>query len=289
MARSSSKSAASKAASTKPRLHAYKSAVVTFLDVLGFKDLVMRLPRLEISRVLGLFQTFSAPNTAAGKRGAYEPYAMAFSDSVIRVRPIQTRENRHFQVGLLFQELSDLLHAQGELVSKGVLIRGAVTVGDIAVERPKIFGPGFIEAYEWESQVAKYPRIVVADAALKALERDPLLRAGHHDVKEEQKNVFSMLSQADDGVWFIDYLRYFPAEMDHETDHLPFLEQHRDLIRAGGNAFKTVNSAAQKYVWLAHYHNNVIDGLQKKWFKTNGTSQALLRIQSGEVTGFYEP
>lgn len=275
-------------APSKLRRLTYKKAVITFLDVLGFRDMVARQPRFEISRVLQLFQGFSAPNNAPGVRGRNEPYAMVFSDSVIRARPINTRENRSLPQGLLFHELLDLLLAQGELVAKGILVRGAVTVGDIAVERPKIFGPGFIEAYDWESQIAKYPRIVVTDAALRALGTDPLLRAAHHRVCDEQDDVFDMLSQADDGVWFIDYLRRFPEEMDSESDFLPLLEQHRDLIRNAGKTLKTVNSAAQKYVWLARYHNNVVDGLQKKWLQANGVSGASLKIESGEVPGFYD-
>lgn len=273
----------------RPRRLAYKKAVVTFLDVLGFRDLVLRQPRAEISNTLDLFQSFSAPNSAAGVRGINEPYAMVFSDSVIRVRPINTQKNRRYPIGLLFHELLDLLLAQGELVAKGILVRGAVTVGDIAVERPKIFGPGFIEAYDWESRIAKYPRIVISDVALTALETDPLLRAVHHDLAEEQDSVFEMLSQADDGIWFIDYLRRFPEELDRESDHRPFLEQHRDLIRTAGKmlAAARYHPAAEKYVWLARYHNAVVDGLREKWFRANRVSAQALKIQSAEVPGFY--
>lgn len=260
---------------------------MTFLDILGFSGMVSSQPRPETSRVLKLFQKFSAPNTMAGDREPFEPYAMIFSDSVVRVRPIRAKENRRFPIGLLFQELLDLLLAQGELIGKGVLVRGAVTVGGIAVERPAIFGPGFIEAYIWESQIAKYPRIVVADAALKALEMDPLLRAGHHNAADEQEDVLNILGQAEDGVWFIDYLRGFPEEMDGAPNHLRFLEKHRDLIRATGNTLSRVDSVAQKYMWLSRDHNSAIDGLSKKWLRANRTSRRLLRLGSGEVPGFY--
>jgi hypothetical protein len=43
-----------------------------------------------------------------------------------------------------------LIHAQSRLIDEGILLRGAVTVGQIVRSWGQLFGPGLIEAYEFD-------------------------------------------------------------------------------------------------------------------------------------------
>ena len=45
--------------------------------------------------------------------------------------------------------------------SQGVWVRGGVTVGNILHDDDVVFGPALNRAYELESKVAKFPRIVL--------------------------------------------------------------------------------------------------------------------------------
>jgi hypothetical protein len=128
----------------------YQKAIVTFLDVLGFRDLVSNSEASKVNDVLAELGRFAAPKQRSLNSADDDaPQIITFSDSVIRVRLIHTRTNRRYPVGLVFYEVLDLLHAQGELIDKGILIRGGVTYGDIYVEKNKIFGPALLTRTIW--------------------------------------------------------------------------------------------------------------------------------------------
>lgn len=56
---------------------------------------------------------------------------------------------------------------------QGFLIRGGVTVGKVVHDSRLVFGPGLIKAYELESTVAVYPRVVVDDAVASEFSKTP--------------------------------------------------------------------------------------------------------------------
>jgi hypothetical protein len=137
----------------------YRPAIVTFVDILGFRDVI---DTWDASQIFDLIQ---ALRTSAGI--ADEPQSVggldlnatrvhAFSDSIVRVRTCDSS----FQEGALFYELIDLVHAQAELAAKGILIRGGMTVGDIYSSSDLAYGPSFVRSYELESKLSNYPRIV---------------------------------------------------------------------------------------------------------------------------------
>nr|WP_317187917.1 hypothetical protein [Acinetobacter gerneri] len=44
-----------------------------------------------------------------------------------------------------------------------ILLRGALTIGEIYHDENMVFGPAMVEAYELESKVAEFPRIILHD------------------------------------------------------------------------------------------------------------------------------
>jgi hypothetical protein len=248
----------------KPPGPVYRPAVITFLDVLGFRDLVGRTDDpAEVRRVLRLLRGFaSQPDPLAPEDGDADgpvdfemTRSIAFSDSIVRIRFFDT----DYPTGALFHEVIDLLHAQGELAGHDVLVRGGVTVGQVYLEGDLVFGPGFVRAYDLESQFANHPRIVIGPEAFTALRSDPRLRAGHHDLDDEIHYQRSLLRRGDDGFWFIDYLFAIRSEMD-EPDNFPALvAQHRSLIITHANAAPANSRVLQKYLWLAGYLNDVTE------------------------------
>jgi hypothetical protein len=148
----------------------YRTAIVTFVDILGFRELVRSRDALQ------LFDLIQEIRSTAGQ-GDEPPggdsseinwtRVHAFSDSVVRVRTYDS----DFREGALFYELLDLVHAQTELAGKGILIRGAMTAGQIYTSADLAFGPAFVRSYDLESSLANYPRIVIDPQLIRAVRR----------------------------------------------------------------------------------------------------------------------
>ncbi len=267
----------------------YHPHIVTFLDVLGFRELVSGRTASEVAAVLALVRRFSGAEGQDQGR-YYEPRVIAFSDSIVRLRRVDTPLNKRLPIGLPFHELIDLVHVQGELIVKGVLVRGAVTYGDALVEGSQVFGPGVIDAYDLASQFGRYPRIVVSPRLLRAMGTDPRLKAKHHSFEEEQAEyIYPLLRLGDDGIWFIDYLRVFADELDDPSMYYDVLKIHRDLIRSGGHAARGVTNAGVKYSWLSRYHNSILDAGRREWFRAYGTTRKDLKIGPDDLPAFYDP
>lgn len=240
---------------------AYRDCVVSFIDILGFKELLYSTKEPhEISRLVRKVREALSPSSekqsASDPKGLRwsKPFGFSLSDAVVRIRPYDTE----YRDGALFYELLDLMHAQGELLYEGIIIRGAVTVGKAYFHRTDdmAFGPAVAEAYEWESTRAVYPRIVVTERAMEAYETDDRLRS-----ESELSETMSLLTQGDDGLHYIDYLNKLDTEYDHYGSYLELLEKHRDVINENIAQHGRGSRIWQKYSWMRIQHNNVVSRL----------------------------
>lgn len=237
----------------------YRPAVITFLDILGFRERVSRSQdATEIAGILSRLREFSGVDDGGDEaliQGSEFTQSIAFSDSIVRIRFIDAE----LRSGALFMEIINLLHVQGEMLSEDVLLRGGITVGQVYLDGNKVFGPGFNRAYDLESQFANVPRIVIGPEAFSALRHDERLVAEDHEADEDIAYIRQCLKLGDDGLWFIDYLAAFRSEMDEPERHPELVERHRALIIAGATSAPGHSRVLQKYLWLAHYLNDVVD------------------------------
>lgn len=238
---------------------AYRPAVITFIDILGFSDLVAKSETPQkIRDTLRRLASFAA-NPGDAEYETDETAAVVFSDSIVRVRFL----DGPYRSGALFQEVLKLLHIQGEMLTDDILLRGGLTVGKIHVEGQLAFGPGFIRAYKLESEFANYPRIVIGPEVFKALRESDQLVAEHHDLADEVHYQRQMLKRGDDGLWFIDYLHGMESEMDNPEEHPALIEQHRALIISSANSAPANSRVLQKHLWLAGYLNDVAERVSR--------------------------
>lgn len=129
--------------------NSYQERVVVFLDILGFKELVRQDKVKTILQAMRIIQR-RLRNLDEIPRCPIE-HTM-FSDSVVFSAPLSDDG-----VVALVHNAAYLAAA---LFHKGVFCRGAITTGKLYHKRATIFGPALIEAYNMESQLALYPRII---------------------------------------------------------------------------------------------------------------------------------
>jgi hypothetical protein len=244
----------------------YVDAFVTFIDILGFSNLIKELDSPAINAHLDAMRIFnSAPQRRRAELQDQELLPMVYqvSDSIIRVQPVLlygTPKNRilDFYVG----ELESLLIAQGNLACNGIFIRGGMTYGKICIHKSRIFGPAFVRAYKLESTLARFPRIIV-DQNLCGDNNNPLISiSGKNSWLKSKEHVFEMLEQDNDGQWFIQYLSHlYDSHHPNGISGADILKAHRDKIqecltkaRSSGN-----EEIGCKYSWVANYHNKLID------------------------------
>src|SRR5260370_41731921 len=137
---------------------AYSLHLLTSLDILGSREFSKRKPAGAISRMIRLVKEAAAPNLEDKKelRQGFEH----FSDLVIITTPVDSPENVAFPIGLVFAELLKLAIAQVRLIDQGILVRGALTVGNLVRSYNVGYGPALIRAYQLEQHHALFPRII---------------------------------------------------------------------------------------------------------------------------------
>lgn len=242
----------------------YEPCIVSFIDVLGFRNLLETHHAHDIRDVLLKLREFTAPVDEPPTRRMKDArllsraFADSVSDAVVRVRAFDTQ----FNDGAFFHELLDLLHAQVECIGHGVVIRAGVAVGNAHVGldgKGPVFGPAMVRAYEIETHEAIHPRIVVDHTAYQNFLADARLRKQDHDLEEELRYVDRLLRVDADGTRFIDYLGASESEFDDPASYFLFLQSHAELVR--GKLGGTTGTVREKFEWLAAYHNSVVEDL----------------------------
>jgi hypothetical protein len=239
----------------KKRKLSYSPHVVTYLDILGFRELVEKKSPNFISRAIRKVKDITVPDDLKIKRDK-ENY-VNFSDLIVHTIPVLSESNQHKPRGIVFREIRYMAMVQAVLIEESLLLRGAVTVGDIERSHGVLFGPGLISAYELERDHAQYPRIVVDDRLIEALKSNHLLR--RHNYDKEMKALSDCIRLDDDGVIFIDYLGFMHKVLrTSQTSYRRLVETHKKLIEENMLKFQGDKRVLSKYLWLRKYHNAVI-------------------------------
>ena len=242
----------------------YRECIVTFLDILGFSELLKSKTAHEMADVLSIFRTISVRGEDATERLAEfaatraETRVEIVSDAIVRVRP--NKIDPLTKMSEIFDELIILKEILTACLDRGIVIRGAMTIGPMYLDDDPVgpvFGPALVDAYQLESREVIYPRIAISGEVL-ARHRgsvDPLL-AESHDVDLEMSGL--ILSRDGAGLYFIDYIRAIMEDLNWGAEEVAsFLSNHRQVIRTGLDKHR--GSIRRKYLWLQNYHNSSID------------------------------
>ena len=171
---------------------------------------------------------------------------LQFSDNLILGSPI----NQKYVHGDLIFVISSASSYQFNLAVRGLLLRGAITRGQLYMDKEVVIGPAINEASEIE-QFAVFPRIIVSQDCLHVIDSDREWSTTSFPIWKD------VLLVDEDGEAFINYITTI------EYDGVPVevasgLDFHRKMI-VKGLSDHTNGTIREKYVWLSHLHNFVID------------------------------
>lgn len=163
--------------------------VVAFIDILGFRELVRRMER---EPELAESVHWALLGIRVKEEGIYRDderhvEMTSFSDCTV----FSATEGHETEI------LSRLTYLSRDLMTNGILCRGAVVLGKAHHQERILFGPAVVAAYEAELHVAKYPRIFVSDEVrerVQAADSNP--GRPYHPARALVRDV--------DGCWFLD-------------------------------------------------------------------------------------
>jgi hypothetical protein len=167
-----------------------------------------------------------------------------FSDNLALADPLGVDDPQDLTFGF---HLITAVAMQLELAMAGLFARGGIAIGPFYADETFIFGPALIEAYETESRVAIYPRIVLTDDSA-AFARKELANFGGSDIEVHR----TLLAIDQDGLPFLSYLE---SVFDEPGEATALLTNHKAHIEGRLQQHRGNASVHLKYAWLADYHD----------------------------------
>lgn len=238
----------------------YEEHVIAFIDILGFKEHVGKTTTdANHAKVLHDCLTYLNKVKIENYDGDYplnditRKEVSVFSDSIVISYPLSNPSS-------VFYLLLNIIHIQLDLISKGILLRGGVTVGQLYHKNGVVYGPAMNEAYAIESKNAIYPRVVVDSKVI--IEG---VKNAQHSPDEEFDYISSLMMFDEDKQLVIDYMCQYQEVNDEET-YKELLEKIREVIITEID-IQTNPSVLQKYIWLKKYFNETINDFVGKYWK----------------------
>lgn len=243
----------------------YQERYILFLDILGFKSLVSRIEKgnkLDLEKLEVITKFLQSMNEEQAIANAQQDLASdkatysIFSDSVV----ISVAATKGGMISLLARVMGIPMRWMRE----GIFVRGAITKGRLLHTPEFLVGSAMIKAYDMESTLAQYPRIVIDKIVFN--EAQKMLPP------EMQDWLNSTIFMDADGLLALEPFHpyYASGVLGGETGSgAVFAEEHlrkvRDEIQNALTEHVNNDRIRVKYHWLARRLNEV----QERWRKQN--------------------
>lgn len=216
-------------------LNEYPERLCAYVDILGFRKLLVGLSPPKVKRLL---------------TRVHQPIETALEEDFL-VQSISDAVTMSATVSL--QGLAALIGALEtltlDLLAEGYFVRGALIKGPLYHDEKMVFGPALVEAFRLESEVVKYPRIMMHSNVL----RDAKSWLG--------KGYKEHIRHAEDGPCFLHVLRWLDMAMalsepakDYPATLLP---QCQSMIQKRFRQSIDEPRHFEKVQWFARYWNSI--------------------------------
>jgi hypothetical protein len=213
--------------------------VVGYIDVLGYKQLLKEYSEEKFLNIMHEILTYSMVQAKSFNLGGHiEIQTNVFSDNMVLSAPYSI-PNVHMMIQAV-QEIQSAI-----LLHYGICLRGSITRGNFYRNSNYVYGSALINAYQAESEIAVYPRVVVGRELIPdIMEQKPILCKGTPSIAFLPGS--TGIYQDNDGAYFVDYMDVFEDSdfAKHKSVLLSLIEKH------SGN-----EKIMCKYRWIVSYHN----------------------------------
>jgi len=250
----------------------YENRLVAFIDILGFSEIVKEskdnTDKINlIYSVLNYLKDWEASENwdlklieieeDAQKKGVEsfnitgKTNSTSFSDSIVVSVKVDNNVNE-----MTSTLIANLAYIGAILIEQGILFRGGLTIGNIIHnEFGTVFGQGLIDAYLLESNLAKFPRIIMSDKLIRQLNY-PL------ETKRNRFPYHQYINRFEDGCVGIHQMIYYQV-IQNSTEIskdklLESLDKIRKVIIAGLDLSFEKTQVYEKYQWLANQYEKLI-------------------------------
>lgn len=201
----------------------YTDRIIAFIDILGFKQLIkdtvdgsLLETECAFNKLLNLYNNIEEHLKEQLEEIITDIKITRFSDCIVISVPANNKD-------CLFDLCLSLLHFQFEIFNKHkILMRGGITQGKLVHTNERLFGPAMNRAYQLESQLSIYPRIIIDPIVIE--NRKNLLTQlteenDQYDIRNElstllAKHKTSILKRDFDNFHYIDYINGMYDELD---------------------------------------------------------------------------
>lgn len=234
-------------------LKKYEKRIVLYLDILGFSNSVEQSENdsdlmQDIYKALKNIYNEKDNNYRGPLKGVDVGRQISvFSDNIVMSEPFSER-------GSFFYFVYAAYWAINEILNDGFLVRGAITIGELYHDQEVVFGPALNKAYNLESQLAIFPRVIIAQEDFDL----GLQNALYNDINEERAYLSPVLEKDVDGFWFVKFFTK-KHDFDDRDVYINLLFKLKSIIEKGLNN-KNLRIRA-KYEWLKEKYNALYDGI----------------------------
>lgn len=224
------------------RKRKYQQRLTLFIDFLGFKEHVDRSIEDQkfLERLLAAMDRVG--EIAKGDRQFHKSQRITqFSDCIVVSYRVQERS-------AVFWLLMEIAFCVVDLVERGFLLRGGLTVGDLHHTKKHVVGPAMVRAHELESKVASSPRIIIDPSVLEVAQR---AHSPNHSSGVERDHIMSLLTKDADEWLFFDYTSWKSVieSMGGDGDgYGAYLQKIGEIV--GKGLIHCDYRVQEKYLWL---------------------------------------
>lgn len=242
----------------------YSDRYCAFVDILGFRQLVDGLSS-NPSEFRALKSLLSKVHSPASADNGATVLVQSISDAVALSAPISASGLREIITAIQALAL-DLLH-------EGYFIRGAIVKGPLYHDEHMVFGEALVRAYDFETEVARFPRIILTRAVY-----DDVIRFRGATTVSLPESLFRL---AADGPAYVNvlepiarflqrvnYYRYKESQEDHQ-ERMRYLTM-KDRIQQRFEASVDNPAHFKKVRWFARYWNDIIPERDNRFPRISG-------------------